>query len=165
MSSTEWEKLCGFVWAGGGSGTTDTLTVMESIHSQKHAAIHSSAALQDQTSAGLSLVQTPPLCGSFLLSCGESLYNTCAARFAFKAIKMQISTFPVIYKSLTGHCFDLSRDKKLLFLEQGADICKISSFWNLWMQNICLEGLEELNDISNKPLQNKFTWTAPSTLC
>lgn len=143
MSSREWEKWCVFVWAGGGSGTADTLTVMESVHSQTQAAIHSSAAPQDEPSAGLSLVQAPPFCGSFLLSCGESLHNTCATRFAFKAIRMQISTFPVTSKSQTGHSFDLSRDKMLLFLQQGANVCKIS-FWKLWIQNICLEGSENL---------------------
>lgn len=86
---------------------------------------------QDQPSAGLSPGQAPPFCGSFLLSCGESLHNTCATRFAFKAIRMQISTFPVISKRQTGQPFDFSRDKMLLFLQQGANVCKISSFWNL----------------------------------
>lgn len=144
MTSTEREKWCGFVWAGEGSGTADTLAVMESIPSQNQAAINSSAAPRTSPQLDSALCRHLPFVVLFCSLVGNPCTTLVLQDLRSKPAECKFQPFLLFLRAWQCHCFDLSRDKMLLFLQQGADVCKLSSFWNLWMQNICLEGSEKL---------------------
>lgn len=120
--------------------TADTLTVMESIQSQNHAAIHSSAAPGISYQLDSALCRHLPPVVLFCSLVGKPCTTLELQDLHSKPSECKFQPFLAFFKS---HCFDLPRDKMLLLPQQGADVWKIS-FSNLWIQNICLEELEKL---------------------
>lgn len=110
-------------------GSVDApIDLVQSFHTQKHAATPPSAAPSTELDLPCVQLQLSPstgnsLCCSFLLSCGEFLQQHLSCKMLHSKPSEQFSTclLPTLQNSLTSHYPDLSR-YKLLLSHKEADV-------------------------------------------